>query len=75
MTIRLQCPEGHSQDVIIDPDRTGNTLVARFLNTYKEEIAGLLDGTSKLYVIPPTPMVGRCCFAKCMRQLKATVME
>jgi len=72
VTIRLSCPNGHAQDLVIDPAKTGSTMVAGFLNRMSDEVAALLDGTSRLYVVPPTPR--RCQIEGCGQAVKATVV-
>lgn len=70
MTIRLTCPENHSQDVVLDPSRIGSSLAAGFIAKYGDEIAALIDGTSKMYTVPPPQR--RC---QCGKPFKAQVVE
>lgn len=73
MTIRLSCPQGHSQDAVLALHKIGSNLAVGFLLKYAEEIAGLIDGTSKLYTIAPTPR--RCQIEGCGQAVKAEVIE
>jgi len=72
MTIRLSCSNGHSQDVVIDPAKTGSVMIAGFLNRMRGEVAALLDGTSSLYVVPPTSRI--CQVEGCGKPIKAQVV-
>lgn len=73
MTIRMSCPDGHAQDLLIDPSRAGNVMVAGFLGRMSDEVAALLDGTSKLYALKPSPP--RCYVPGCGKPVKATVVQ
>lgn len=71
MKIRLQCQENHTEDMVIDPMLIGSGMVAGFLNRYQDEIAALIDGSSKLYVVKPS---GRRC-PVCARPQKASAVH
>lgn len=72
MTIRLSCPAGHSVDTVLDLTKLGGLTAPLFLAKYGDEIAALLDGTSKLYVLaPPTR---RCPIPGCEKSVKAKVV-
>jgi len=73
MTIRFSCPNGHSQEAVFDESRIGSTIAASFLKKYADQLAGLLDGTSDLYVVKPTPR--RCQIEGCGQVVKATVVS
>lgn len=61
-----QSNPSHIQELIIDP------LLGR---SYAEGLAGLLDGSSKMYLFPPGPgsVIGKCGI--CKAQIKCTVTE
>lgn len=67
-TINIRCANGHEQQLKIQkPDKRDEEALAR-------NLAGLLDGSSLLYLYPPgegSP-IGKCGI--CQAQIKATVV-
>jgi hypothetical protein len=65
--ITALCGSGHVQTMLLSGELGGRA--------FADEQAGLLDGTSRFYVIPPGPdsFIGKC--VSCGRPFRCTVTE
>jgi hypothetical protein len=66
--LRLRCDQGHEQAIGLDPT---------YSRPAAELLAGILDGTSPAYLMPPRAMpgsmIGRCAWPDCGALFTATL--